>query len=163
MCDAKVVTMMRPFAFANTRSSALPTVFSEGPWPGTSAFVESLTSSVTPCFAVVREAGEVGRLRVDRRVIDLEVAGVDDRAGGRRDREAEGVDDRVRDADGLDAERADLHDVARHDRAQLDVVDAELLELVGDEAEGQRHAVDRQRQRARRGTAPRRCGLRGRA
>ena len=66
MCDANVVTMIRAFASANTRSSALPTVLSDGQWPGTSAFVESLTSSSHALLAVVREAREVGRLRVDR-------------------------------------------------------------------------------------------------
>jgi hypothetical protein len=99
-------------------------------------------------LAVMREPREVGGLGVDGRVVDLEVAGVDDRAGRRGDGVAAGVDDGVRHADALDAETADLDDVARHDRAQLDVVDAELLELVGDEPERERHAVDRHRHSA---------------
>jgi hypothetical protein len=52
----------------------------------------------------------------------------------------------MRDADGLDAERSGVDDVPGHDRPQLDVLDPELLELVGDEPERQRHAVNRQRQ-----------------
>src|SRR5947209_13003413 len=93
----------------------------------------------------MREASDVGRLRIDRRVIDLEVAGVNDDAVRRSDREADGVDDRMRDANRLDAKRSGIDDVARHEPAKLDVVDAEFIELVADEAEGQRHSVDRKR------------------
>ncbi len=70
-----------------------------------------------PLLAVVRETSDVGRLGVDRRVIDLEIARVDDRPGRRRDREGERVDDRVRHANRFDLEHAGLDDLARHESA----------------------------------------------
>ena len=95
-----------------------------------------------PLLAVAREGGQVGGATIDRRVIDLEVAGVDDRSDGRADGQAEGVDDGVRHLNRFHAKRADFDHVARHERAQFHFVDGQLLELVAHEAEGQRHAVD---------------------
>ena len=57
--------------------------------------------------ALLSQLGEpaiVGRLAVERARIELEVAGVHDGADGRVDRQADAVNDRVRDADRLDAE-----------------------------------------------------------
>jgi len=48
----------------------------------------------------------------------------------------------VRDAKGLDAERTDFDHIARLDRMQIGL-DVEFLELVLDEAEGERHPVNR--------------------
>src|SRR5437868_14670150 len=77
-------------------------------------------------------------------MVDLEVTGVNDRPRRRADGECERVDNRVRDANGLDAERSDFDDVARPQSAQLDAVNGELFELVPEEAEGQGHSVDRE-------------------
>ena len=57
--------------------------------------------------AELGEAVQVEVLAVDRRLIDLEVAGVDDHADRRRDRQRHAVRHAVRDADELDRERAD--------------------------------------------------------
>ena len=57
--------------------------------------------------ADLAEAGEVGAAAVDRREVDLEVAGVQDRAGGRAVRDRERVRHRVRHRHELAVERAD--------------------------------------------------------
>ena len=57
-------------------------------------------------------------LAVDRRLIDLEVAGVDDDAGRRVDGQRHAVGDAVRDADELDLERADGDALGRTHRRQ---------------------------------------------
>ena len=59
-------------------------------------------------------------LAVDRRLIDLEVAGVDDHADRRVDGQRDAVGHAVRDADELDLERTDGHAVARPDRRSGD-------------------------------------------
>ena len=83
-------------------------------------------------------------LSVDRRLIDLEIAGVHDRADGRRDRERDAVRHAVRDADELDAERANRDALPRLDGLQpIAGIDAVLFELGLDEGECHRRAVDR--------------------
>ena len=61
-----------------------------------------------------------------RRGVDLEVAAREHDPGRRLDREGEAVEDAVGDADGVDAEGADLHRLARHEGPQVGV-DAALL------------------------------------
>ena len=58
-------------------------------------------------LAVFGEGVQVEGLVVERREIDLEVAGVDDDADGRFNGERDAVHQRVGDADGLDGEGAD--------------------------------------------------------
>ena len=95
-------------------------------------------------LAEPRELREIGALAVDRRVVDLEVARVQDRALVGVQRDGDGVGDRVRDADELGLERADLHRLAaRVDLDQLRVVaHAVLVELRLDQAERQPRAPD---------------------
>ena len=90
------------------------------------------------------QAMDVDTLAVDRGLIDLEVAGVNDHAVGRLDRERDAVGDAVGDAEELDRERADRDSVARPDRFQpsSSLVIA-FIELGLDERERQRCAVDR--------------------
>ena len=57
--------------------------------------------------AELGEAMQVEVLAVERRLIDLEVAGVDDHAARRVDRQRQAVRHAVRDAQELDRERAD--------------------------------------------------------
>ena len=85
--------------------------------PSASMFVESLMRSVTPASPSSREALGVEVLAVGRRLVELEVAGVDDHARVGGDGERRRVGDGVRDADGLDVERAD---VERRARARLE-------------------------------------------
>ena len=92
--------------------------------------------------AELREAVQVEVLAVDRRLIDLEVARVDDRADRRRDGQRHAVGHAVRDADELDGERPDGDDVARLDRLQpIAGVDAVLLELRLDQRQRHGRAV----------------------
>ena len=63
---------------------------------------------VDAAVAELGELADVGAQPVDRRVVELPVAGVEDAAGRGLDREADGVGDRVRHADELDAERAEV-------------------------------------------------------
>jgi len=65
----------------------------------------------------VRQACHVGRFAVDRRLIHLEVAGVDHHANRRLDGERGSVRNAVRDVDELDFEWAELDDVAGLDLA----------------------------------------------
>ena len=102
--------------------------------------------------AELGEAVHVEMLAVERRLIDLEVAGVHDHAGRGVDRERDAVGNAVGDADELDLERADGHAVVRLDGNQLAAVDAVFLELRLDHRQRQRRAVDRsvdQRQHVR--------------
>ena len=114
-------------------------------------------------LAELGEAPVVGRLAVERARVELEVAGVDDGADGRVDRQADAVHDRVGDPDRLDAERPHLERLARPHRPQVGALQqAVLAQLLGHERQGQRGAVHGHVQRRAAGTAARRCGPRGR-
>jgi hypothetical protein len=90
------------------------------------------------------EAGQVERFTVERRLIDLEVAGMDDDALRRVDGHGDTVRHAVRDADELNRERPDLDDVARLDGDQAGAVrDPVLVELRLHEGQRQRRAVER--------------------
>ena len=75
--------------------------------PLRSTLVLSANSASTPLSAELGEAVQVEVLSVDRRLIDLEVAGVDDGAGRRGDGERHAVGHAVRDADELHGQRSD--------------------------------------------------------
>ena len=92
----------------------------------------------------LREAGQVEGFAVERRLIDLEVAGMDDDALRRVDGHRHAIGHAVRHADELDPERADGHDVARLDRHQArSMRHPVLVELGLDERQRQRRAVER--------------------
>ena len=76
-------------------------------------------------------------------MVELEVAGVDDRPDRGADRDAHRVRDRVADAERDDAEWPDLDLVARIEREQRIVVELVLLDLVAEQAARQRRGVDR--------------------
>ena len=76
-------------------------------------------------------------------MVELEVAGVDDGADRRPEGDAHRVRDGVADAERDDAERADVDLVARVEREDRVVVELVLLDLVAEEAAGQRAGVDR--------------------
>ena len=89
---------------------------------------------------------EVGAPAVDRREVELEVAGVHDRARGREERDREAVRHRVGDRDELAVERADAAPLAVGDRDQLGAVEhPRFLDAVPGERERQLRAVDRHR------------------
>jgi hypothetical protein len=97
---------------------------------------------VTPArsaFVDLRKAPDVRALAVDRRVVELVVAGVDDAPAGCLEHDRGGVGDRMGHADELEPEGAELDGVvAGHQLPQLgDAQQAVLVELRLDERERQ--------------------------
>ena len=92
---------------------------------------------VDAAVAELGELADVGAQAVDRRVVELPVAGVEDAAGGGLDADPDRVGDRVRHAHELEPERAELERRAlRVDLAQLGrAQEAVLVELRLDEPE----------------------------
>ena len=76
-------------------------------------------------------------------MVELEVAGVDDDADRRPEGDAHRVGDRVADPERDDPERPDLELVARLERDHRVVVELVLLDLVAEQAAGERRGVDR--------------------
>ena len=74
------------------------------------------------------EAGQVGDPAVERRLVHLEVAGVQDGLPADADRDGERVRDGVGDGEELQPPRADADPLALRDRAQVGI-EAVLLEL----------------------------------
>ena len=93
-------------------------------------------------LAEPREDVEVAQLAVDRGVVELEVAGVDDGPDRGPERDAHRVRDRVADPERDDRERADRQLVARLEREQRVVVELVLLDLVAQQAARERARVD---------------------
>ena len=90
-----------------------------------------------------REPVEVEVLAVERRLVHLEVAGVNDDAGRRVQRQGDAVRHAVRHADELDLNRADRDPIAGTDRLKAIVgIDPVLLELRPDERQRERRSVD---------------------
>ncbi len=84
------------------------------------------------------EAADIGLESVDRRVVELPVARVDDAARRRLDHDRDAVRNRVGDADEVDPERADLDHTAGLDLPQRGRVrEPVLVELRLDQAERQ--------------------------
>jgi hypothetical protein len=94
-------------------------------------------------LAEVGECLQVERVAVGRGEVDLEVASVEDDADGRVDSECDAIDERMRDADGHDAEGAECDATAGKHFDELGVVEeAMLFELAFDVGEGELGAVD---------------------
>src|SRR6478735_7026965 len=89
-----------------------------------------------------REGAQVGEAAVERQLVHLEVAGVQQRAGLGAHEHGERVGDGVVDRDELEVEDAELLALALLDRHR-ERLDAVLLELGLDEGEGQRGADER--------------------
>jgi hypothetical protein len=140
MLDENAATTSFPCVLVNSSSNDSVTSISE-PAIDVGAVGEERKH---PLRAELREAVQIEMLAVDRRLIDLEIAGMDDRARRRRDRERDAVGHAVGDADEFNRERANRDAIARADRLQsIAGLDLVLLELRFDE--GQRHLrpVDR--------------------
>ena len=108
MFDAKDATRIRPVAHRDERPEGLA---DEPLRPGHAGPLRVRRVAEQEVDALVAELGQpadVGLQPVDRRVVELPVAGVDDAAGGRVEHDGDAVRDRVRDADEVEAERADL-------------------------------------------------------
>ncbi len=105
--EAKVATMTRPSALVMMLSQGLADDALGGRVAGDFGVGGVGQQKQDALVAQLGQAAEVGELAHHRRVVELEVAGVDDGADGRVDGVADGVGDAVRDAEGLDAEGAD--------------------------------------------------------
>ena len=93
------------------------------------------------------EPAQVRRLAHHRRVVDLEIAGMDDQAGRRVERDPEGVGDRVGHGEELDRDLPEVVAALRVDRGLRCVEQPGLVELGLDQPLRERRAVDRRRQR----------------
>ena len=104
MLEANEVTMIRPLQSEKVSSRAGPTLDSDGAVPGRSALVESPQSSSNPSppnsASLVMSAGAA----VDRGLVELVVAGHQDRAVLRGEQHGPHVRDRVRKVDQLETE-----------------------------------------------------------
>ena len=97
---------------------------------------------VDPLLAQPREAAQVGDPAVERELVHLEVAGVQDHAGAGADRHGETVGDGVVDRHELAVEGGQVDPVALLDLAQLGA-DPVLLELLLDQRQRQARADQR--------------------
>src|ERR1700753_3059527 len=105
---AKQATMMRLAAELNTSSSTGAMARSLVVKPGLSALVEADMSRATPSAPSRAEPADVGQPPVQRQLVHLEVAGVQDQPGRRADGHGQGVRDRVVDREELQVKRAEL-------------------------------------------------------
>ena len=93
--------------------------------------------------AQLAEPREVDDVADDRRIVDFEVARLDDDARRGVDGQRDRVGDRVVDADELDLEAAKLDRLLRSDLHELDLaVESVLAQLVLNEPEGQPGGID---------------------
>jgi hypothetical protein len=106
--------------------------------------VLSQVMASTPSSPRPAQLGVVGR-RADQRVgIDLPVAGVQDGAQRRLDRQPVRLRDGVRDGHELDPERPELQIAAQRDLGQADLIeDAGVAQLLADQEGGERRGVER--------------------
>ncbi len=131
--------MMRRSACRKTLSMAGAISSSGVVKPGTSAFVESVRKRSTPSSPEPGEGPQVGEATVERQLVHLEVAGVQQGAGLGAHEDGERVGDRVVDGHELEVEDAEPLALALLDGHRVGP-DAVLLELGLDEREGQRGA-----------------------
>ena len=124
--------------------NASPTRRSEPVKPGPLGVRRVAEQQVDAAVADLGEPPDVGPEAVDRRVVELAVARVQDAARRRLDHDRDVVRDRVRHADELEPERAELERRAlRLDLEQLGrAQQAVLVELRLDEAERQPRRPD---------------------
>ena len=146
MLEANIATTILPLALVKISSNAVDDVDFRA---GEAAAVDVRAVGQQRQHAGRAELGEpvdVDVLAIERRLIDLEVAGVDDHAARRLDRDRDAVRHAVRDAQELERERPTCtrsRGRTRRSRAATRLI--VLLELRFDERQRQRRAVDRAR------------------
>ena len=94
-------------------------------------------------IADARDRREIGRAAVDRRLVELEIARVEDRSEFGRDRERTTAGEAVVDVDELGLDAAVLDDVAGLHGDEVAIADLLILELRANERERERRAHDR--------------------
>ena len=142
MLDANAATMIRPVALVKISSNAsidLELRAGEAAAIDVGAVGEQRQHAAR---AELGEAVQVEMLAVDRRLVDLEVARMDQRPDRRVDRQRHAVGHAVRHADEFDLERTDRHALARpHRHEPVRAVEAVLPQFGLDERERQRRGV----------------------
>ena len=108
MFDAKLETSTRPLRGGMIWRNASPTTRSERVKPGALCVRRVAEQQVDAAVAELGEPADVGLQPVDRRVVELPVAGVEDAAGRSSRSRSRRVGHRVRHADELDPERAEV-------------------------------------------------------
>jgi len=94
-------------------------------------------------FADLGDRGEVGRIAVDRRLIEFEVAGVEHDSQRRADRQRAGAGQRVVDVDELRLDIPEAHAVAGLDLARVPLARFVLFELGADQRQRERRTDHR--------------------
>ena len=143
--EAKQVTMILPVGARERLQERRPDARFRGRDAGPVGVGRVAAEAEQALRAELGEAGEVGRDAVDRRLVELVIAGQQDRAEVGVDCDRAGVGDRVRHVDHLDPEAAGLLDRARLEVPQRHVAELVLLELRADHADRQPAAVDGRR------------------
>src|SRR5580692_10709492 len=90
-----------------------------------------------------RDSGEIGRLAVDRRLVEFEVAGMEDRSHRRPQRERAGSRDRMIHVNELGLDRAVTNAAARLDLCELDLPEFLLARLRFDQCDRKRRRGNR--------------------
>ena len=139
MFDANEATRMRPVRSGKSVRNVSPDEPLGARRAGALGVRRVAEEEVDPAIPDLGELADVGPAPVHRRVVELPVARVHDAPGLRVDDERDGVRDRVRDTDELDAERAELERVVVGRRLdQLGrLAEPVLVELRLDERERQ--------------------------
>jgi uncharacterized protein YciU (UPF0263 family) len=135
--------MMRPGARAKMFAKASPTTRSEGVCPGPLGVGRIGKHAQHAVLADTRDRREIGRLAVDRRLIELEVAGVKDRAEFGMDRERAATGQTVVDVDELGLDRTVADRFSRLYRDEEPVARFLILQLRTDQRERKRRTDDR--------------------
>ena len=143
MLDENAATTIIPGVLVKISSNASTTSISDPEKPLRSMLVLSPNSASTPWPPSSAKRWKSNCCAVDRGLVDLEVAGVDEHAERRVDGEPDAVRHAVRDAQELDLEGADLDDVLRPDGPEGVVGEIVFVQLGADERQRQRRAVDR--------------------
>ncbi len=166
MLEAKLATRIRPATQGKERAEGLADEALGAGRAGTLGVRRVSEEKVDAAVPNLGELADVGAQAVDRRVVELPVAGVDDASGPCLEHERDRVRDRMRDADQLEPERAELERLVLRPRLEelRGLADAVLVELRLDQPERQARGDDRLRPRPRGAdTEGRRRGPRARA
>ena len=129
MFDAKLVTMIRPWARANTSCSCGPTPRSDGREPGPVGVGRVAAQQQHAVAAELGEPRDVGGQAVDGRLVELVVAGDDDRPELGAERYRARVGDRMGHVHELDLERAELELLSGPQVLERGVAQLVLVEL----------------------------------
>ena len=97
---------------------------------------------VDPFLTEAREGVEIGVNAVDGRLVELEVAGMQNVSAGRPEEQAQSAWNGVVYRESLELKASELHHLARLDLAELRVLDLVLFELALDKPKGQLSGVN---------------------